>query len=116
MVPVENGIPTINKEAPSEDIVKIDLFGRQFQFWTDNPLDEPEKVVEKLKQYVTQAEQKIKGTASVQNTVVVLLLAGMNMANDLAVAESELSEFHDRMDRKSTGLLDKLNTFALTAG
>lgn len=116
MTPVENGIPILKKDAPSEDTVKIDLFGRQFQFRADDSLDDPEKVVEKLKQYVAEAEQGIKGAGSVQNTVVILLLAGMNLANDLAVAESELSEFHDSVVRKSSDLLDKLNTFASNSG
>jgi hypothetical protein len=116
MAPVENGIPIINKEAPSENIVKIDLFGRQFQFRADSSLDDPEKVVEKLKRYVTQAEQGTKGSGSAPNTMVTLLLAGMNLANDLAAAELELSEFHDSVDRKSSGLLNKLNTFVSNAG
>lgn len=109
MSPKENGVP-INKETSVvDDIVCIELFGRQFQFRTDKPLDDCEKVVAKLKEYVSQAEDEIGNTASVQNRVVVLLLAGMNMANDLITTESELSKFHDRVDRKSSELLNKLN-------
>jgi len=116
MSPGENGVP-INKEASAvEEIVSIDLFGRQFQFRTDKPLEDCEQVVEKLKQYVSQAEEQTNNTASVQNRVVVLLLAGMNLANDLVVTESELSKLHDRVDRNSSGLLNKLNVFVSNNG
>ena len=116
MVPVENEIPIPKKDAPLEGTVKIDLLGRQFQFRADDSLDDPEKVVKKLKQYVADAEQGVKGSGSVQNTVVILLLAGMNLANDLAVAESELRTFHDSVVRKSSDLLSKLNAFASNSG
>ncbi|SMC41460.1 hypothetical protein SAMN02746065_1025 [Desulfocicer vacuolatum DSM 3385] len=116
MNPVENGVPDINKDVTSEEIVSIDLFGRQFQFRADDALDDPGKVVEKLKQYVARAEQGMEGSVSVQNSLVVLLLAGMNMANDLAASESELLEFHECVDHKSTALLNKLNAFASNAG
>ncbi|GAB6144362.1 cell division protein ZapA [Desulfocicer niacini] len=99
-----------------EEIVTIDLFGRQFQFRTDKPLEDCEKVVEKLKQYVSQAEDQTNNTASVQNRVVVLLLAGMNLANDLVATESEVSKFHDHVDRKSSDLLNKLKVFVSQSG
>jgi len=76
MTSVENGIPILKRDAPSEGTVKIDFFGRQFQFRADDSLDDPEKVVEKLKWYVADAEQGIKGAGSVQNTEIVFLLAG----------------------------------------
>jgi len=112
MAPVENGMPTSKKDIPLEGTVKIDLFGRQFQFRADDSLEDAEKVVEKLKQYVADAEQGIRGSGSVQNTVVILLLAGMNLAKDLSVAESELRSFHNSVLSKSSDLLDKLNAFA----
>lgn len=116
MSPRGNGVP-INKEASAvEEIVSIDLFGRQFQFRTDKPLEDCEKVVEKLKQYVSQAEEQTHNTASVQNRVVVLLLAGMNLANDLVATESEALKFHDRVDRKSSDLLNKLSVFVSNNG
>ncbi len=115
MTPVENGVP-INKETSTQDIVRIDLFGRQFQFRADKPLDDSQRVAEKLTQYITQAEEQVRNTASVQNRLVVMLLAGMNLANDLAARESELSKFHDCVDSKLTDLLNKLNKFVPKTG
>ena len=115
MIPVENGVP-INKEKATEDIVVIDLFGKQFQFKASKSLDDSKKIAERLTEYVVRAEEQIHNTASVQNRIVIVLLAGMNLANDLADRESELSELHDRVDRKSTDLLNKLNEFISKAG
>ena len=104
-----------DRKMPGGAFVTIDLFGREFQFKADASHDNPREIVDKLKAYVDRAEKEAQLNPSAQNRFVILLLAGMNMANDLRVAESELSGFQKQLNTKTSDLLQKLNDFARKA-
>lgn len=91
------------------EIVKIDLFGKEFRFQPDDKVEDPEVVAQYLKEYIKQAENMFQNTTSGKNQIAVLLLAAMNISKDFHELKMQQTEFNKDIDSKLSFLIDKIN-------
>lgn len=98
----------IGIEKSVEGIITIDIFGAKFRFKPDSKVDQPELIIDDLNHYVEDAEKHIKFTASDRNKLAILLLASMNMSNDLREIKLQYTQLEEHILQKSSSLLEKL--------
>lgn len=102
-----------NEEASGshadDQTITLELFNQAFTFRADAGIADAGRVVRKFESYVEQAQETVAFDASEKNKLVVLLLAGMNIASDLCTAEKDFLCFRQAMSDRADALLNKLN-------
>ncbi|MBF0199853.1 MAG: cell division protein ZapA [Desulfamplus sp.] len=101
---------SIAMERSTDGVITIDLFGTKFKFKPDNDVDHPEQIIEELNHYVQNAEKHIRFTASDKNKLAILLLASMNMSNDLREIKLEHIKLQEHVMKRTSSLLEKIES------
>ncbi len=91
------------------EIVKIDLFGEEFRFKPDDQVENPEKVVKYLKNYIKQAENMFQNTTSGKNKIAILLLAAMNVSKDFYELKVQHANLEKEIDNRLSFLIEKID-------
>lgn len=102
------GKASIGMEMSGDGIITIDLFGTKFKFKPDSDVQQPELIIDEINHYVHNAEKHIPFTASDKNKLAILLLACMNMSNDLREIKLQHTLFEKHMMKRTTSLIEKL--------
>lgn len=98
----------ISMEKSVDGVITIDLFGTKFRFKPDSKVEQPELIIDELNHYVKNAEKHIKFTASDRNKLAILLLASMNMSNDLREVKMKHARLEEYVMQRTSSLLDKI--------
>ncbi len=90
-------------------IVKIDLFGEEFRFKSDDQVENPEKVAQYLKNYIKQAENMFQNKTSGKNKIAILLLAAMNVSKDFYELKVQHTTLEKEIDNRLSFLIKKID-------
>ncbi len=91
-----------------DEIVKIDLFGEEFQFKPDHQVKDPEGVVRYLTDYINEAQDSVRSKDSNRDKLVILLLAAMNLSKDYHELMQKHSELKRDVENKISSLMHKI--------
>ncbi len=92
-----------------DEIIKIELFGEEFQFKPDKEVENPQDVVAVLSEYIQEAEGVIKNNVGDRNKIAILLLAAMNLSKDFNELNWQHSQLQNDVKQNVSSLMDKLN-------
>jgi hypothetical protein len=104
---------SIGIEKEVDGVITIDLFGTKFKFKPDSKVDKPELIIDELNHYIQNAEKHIKFTASDKNKLAILLLASMNMSNDLREIKLQQAQILEQVKKRTTSLLEKMEAVSV---
>ncbi len=93
-----------------DEIVVIDLFGEEFRFKPDHQVENPEKIAQYLKKYISEAEGVFKNNTSGKNKIAILLLAAMNLSKEFHELKVRHSKLEKEIDNRVSSLIEKINT------
>lgn len=99
---------SIGMEKSVDGVITIDLFGIKFKFKPDSKVEQPELIIDELNHYIQSAEKHIKFTASDRNKLAILLLASMNMSNDLREIKLQHARLEEHVMQRASSLLEKI--------
>ncbi|SLM28976.1 conserved hypothetical protein [Desulfamplus magnetovallimortis] len=99
---------SIGIEKSVDGVITIDLFGTKFNFKPDSKVEQPELIIDELNHYVRNAENHIKFTASDRNKLAILLLASMNISNDLREMKLQYARLEEHIMQRMSKLLGKI--------
>ncbi len=105
----ESDLKHHNKDTSLGGVVKIDLFGTEFRFQSDDQVANPEQVAEDVRSYIEDAESQIPHTSSGKNKMAILLLAAINISSELCALRRDYSQLEARIEKRITSLLEKVN-------
>jgi cell division protein ZapA (FtsZ GTPase activity inhibitor) len=83
-----------------DEIIKIDLFGEEFRFKPDEQVKNPEKIAQRLTEYIQEAEGMVQNKNSGRNRIAILLLAAMNLSRDFHELKQQYSELENDVMKK----------------
>lgn len=92
-----------------DEIIKIDLFGEEFRFKTDNQVQDANKIVQYITEYVQEAENMVPNKNSGRNRMAILLLAAMNLSRDFHELKTQHAELEKDMENKISSLMKKID-------
>ncbi len=101
---------SIAMETSVDGIITIDLFGTKFRFKPDSNVEQPELIIDELNYYIQNAEKHIKFTASDRNKLAILLLASMNMSNDLRELKLQHARLEEYVMHRTSYLLERIES------
>ena len=105
----ESDLKHHDKDTSLGGVVKIDLFGTEFRFKSDDQVANPEQVAEDVRRYIENAEKQIPHTSSGKNKMAILLLAAINISSELCALKRDSSLLEARIEKRMTLLLEKMN-------
>ncbi|MCP4114068.1 MAG: cell division protein ZapA [Desulfobacteraceae bacterium] len=92
-----------------DEIVKIELFGKEFRFRPEGDDLDSGKVAEYLKHHVSLAEKQFQFKSSDENKLAILLLAAMNMSKDFHELQTEYSKLEAHVCQRMASLKKKID-------
>jgi len=93
-----------------DEIVKIELFGEEFNFKPDkDQTDDPVKIAAHVKQYIDEAEGLFQNKTSSKNRMAILLLAAMNLSKDYHELQMKYSDLEKDIESRVSSLLKKID-------
>ena len=92
-----------------DEIVKIDFFGEEFRFKSDQYIENADAVVHCLEQHIEQASELFKQNASGSNKIAVLLLAAINLSKELEELKTTHHRFEKEVMNKISSLANKID-------
>ena len=92
-----------------DEIVKIDLFGEEFQFKPDDQVKDPDKVAQYLKEYIDNAQSLFQNNTSGRAKTAILLLAAMNLSRDYCELKSKYAELENEVEKRISSLAQKID-------
>lgn len=104
------GKTSIGMEMSGDGVITIDLFGTKFKFKPDSDVQHPELIIDEINYYVHNAEKHIPFTASDKNKLAILLLACMNMSNDLREMKLNQRLYEEHLIKRSNSLIEKIES------
>jgi cell division protein ZapA (FtsZ GTPase activity inhibitor) len=91
------------------EIITIDLFGKEFRFKPDDQVENPEEVAKYLKNHIKEAENMFQNKTSGKNQIAILLLAAMNVSKDFHELKVHHAEYEQKIDSKLSFLIKKID-------
>lgn len=92
-----------------DEIIKIELFGEEFQFKADAQVEDPQKIADFLTRYIDEAEGVIGNNIGDRNKIAILLLAAMNLSKELTEIKWQSSQLQQDVNENISSLIEKLN-------
>ncbi|MCG8567755.1 MAG: cell division protein ZapA [Desulfobacterales bacterium] len=92
-----------------DEIIKIELFGEEFQFKADAQVEDPQRIAEFLSGYIREAEEVIGDTPGDRNKIATLLLAAMNLSKDYKELKWRHALLQKDVKYNISSLMEKLN-------
>ena len=95
-----------------DQLVTIEIFGNPFTFKADKNIAKAEKVADYLAEEVARVERQLSDESMTISKRAILILAALNIANEYFDIKENHADLLENMARKTTGLLNVLNTAA----
>mgnify|MGYP003970352957 CR=1 FL=1 len=92
-----------------DELIVIEIFGEEFRFKPDKKVENPEKVVRRLKRYIKEAEVTFQHSRSDKNKVILLMLAAMKLSKDFHDLEVKYTTLEKKMEKRVSSALGKLD-------
>ena len=92
-----------------DEIIKIELFGEEFQFKADAQVEDPQKIADFLTRYIDEAEGVIGNNIGDRNKIAIRLLAAMNLSKELTEIKWQSSQLQQDVNENISSLIEKLN-------
>jgi cell division protein ZapA (FtsZ GTPase activity inhibitor) len=92
-----------------EQLVTIDLFGKQHTFKADSEVNQAKEIADLLAKEVARVENQQSGESSPQSNLTTLMLAALNIAHQNMELENRFSKFLEDLSERSDRLIRKLD-------
>ena len=92
-----------------DELIVIEIFGEEYKFKTDKKVENPEKVVRRLKRYIKESEVIFHNNHSDKNKMIVLMLAAMKLSKDFHELEVKYAALEKDFERKLSLLSEKFD-------
>ena len=92
-----------------DEIVTIELFGEKFRFKSETETGDSEKIVENVRRYVETATEQFQHNSSERNKFAILLLAAMNISQDLHELKREYGRLEGYVSQRTSSILKKID-------
>ena len=96
-----------------EQLVTIELFGKQHTFKAESEVNEAKEVADLLAKEVSRVEGQQSGESSAASDLTTLMLAAMNIAHQKLELENRYSKFMQDLSERSQSLIHQLDEYAL---
>jgi cell division protein ZapA (FtsZ GTPase activity inhibitor) len=92
-----------------DELIVIEIFGEEYKFKPDKKLENPEKIVRRLKRYIKESELIFQNSRSDKNKMILLMLAAMKLSKDFHELEVKYTTLEKDMERRVSSLLGKFD-------
>jgi cell division protein ZapA (FtsZ GTPase activity inhibitor) len=96
-----------------EQLVTIELFGKQHTFKAESEVNKAREVADLLAKEVSRVEGQQSGESSAASDLTTLMLAAMNIAHQKLELENRYSKFMQDLSERSQSLIHQLDEYAL---
>ena len=96
-----------------EQLVTIELFGKQHTFKTDSEVNQAEEVADLLAEEVSRIKGQQTGESSAASDFTTLMLAALNIAHQKLELENRCSKFTQDLSERSQRLIRQLDEYTL---
>ena len=95
-----------------EQLVTIELFGKQHTFKAESETNKAKEVADLLTEEVTRIEGQQTGESSAASDFTTLMLAALNIAHQKLELENRYSKFTQDLSERSQRLIRQLDEYA----
>ena len=92
-----------------DELIVIEVFGEEYRFKPDRKLENPEKIVRRLKRYIKESELIFQNSRSDKNRMISLMLAAMKLSKDFHELEVKYTALEKEMEKRVSSLLGKFD-------
>ena len=92
-----------------EQLVTIELFGKQHTFKAESENDQAREVVDLLTKEVSRVKNQQSGKSSAESDLTTLMLAALNIAQQKLELENRYSKFIQDLSGRSQRLIRQLD-------
>jgi len=92
-----------------EQLVTIELFGKQHTFKADSEVNQAKEVADLLAKEVARVENQQSGESSTSSNLTTLMLAALNIAHQNMEIENRYLKFLQDLSESSDRLIRKLD-------
>lgn len=96
-----------------EQLVTIELFGKQYTFKAESETDQAKDVADLLAKEVSRVKSQQSGKSPTESELTTLMLAALNIAQQKLELENHYSKFIQDLSERSQGLIRQLDEYAL---
>ena len=96
-----------------EQLVTIELFGKQHTFKAESETNKAKEVADLLTEEVTRIEGQQAGESSAASDFTTLMLAALNIAHQKLELENRYSKFTQDLSERSQRLIRQLDEYTL---
>ena len=96
-----------------EQLVTIELFGKQHTFKAESETDQAREVADLLAKEVSRVKGQQSGKSSAESDLTTLMLAALNIAHQKLELENRYSKFIQDLSGRSQRLIRLLDEYAL---
>jgi len=96
-----------------EQLVTIELFGKQHTFKAESEGDKAKEVADLLTKEVSRVKGQQSGESSAASDLTTLMLAALNIAHQKLELENRYSKFMLDLSERSQKLIRQLDEYAL---
>lgn len=96
-----------------EQLVTIELFGKQHTFKAESEVNKAKEVADLLTEEVSRVKGQQTGESSAASDFTTLMLAALNIAHQKLELENRYSEFTQDLSERSQRLIRQLDEHAL---
>jgi cell division protein ZapA (FtsZ GTPase activity inhibitor) len=95
-----------------EQLVTIELFGKQYTFKAESEVNKAKEVAELLAKEVSRVDGQQSGESSATSNLTTLMLAALNIAHQNLELENRYSNFMQDLSERSQRLIRQLDEYA----
>ena len=96
-----------------EQLVTIELFGKQHTFKAESETDQAKDVADLLAREVSRVKSQQSGKSQTESDLTTLMLAALNIAQQKLELENRYSKFIQDLSGRSQRLIRQLDEYAL---
>lgn len=93
----------------SDQLVTIEIFGQPFTFKADTDVSNAKEVADYFAGEVAKMEAGLAGNGAAVDRRVILILAALNITQELFQSKKESKDLFSKLIRRSDGLIKQLN-------
>ncbi|NIU59816.1 MAG: cell division protein ZapA [Phycisphaerae bacterium] len=92
-----------------EQLVTIELFGKQHTFKAESDVQQAKEIAEVLVKEVSRVENQQSARSSAESNLTTLMLAALNIVHQNRELENRHSEFRQNLSERSLNLIRQLD-------
>ena len=92
-----------------EQLVTIELFGKQYTFKAESEVNQAEEVADLLAKEVSRIDSQQSGKSSATSNLTTLMLAALNIAHQNVELENRYSKLIQDLSERSQRLISQLD-------